>query len=94
MVYQARKQLSAASDKLQQNLKDLVEKAAAELEEEIKTDDVDKIRASMDRLQKQIMEMGSSMYSQQSADVEKPKGTQETSSDNREVLDADFTSQK
>merc|ERR1712224_425490 len=93
MVYQARKQLSTSADKLQKELKELVEKNIAQLEEEIKTNNVDKIRASINSLQKHLMEIGSAMYSQQLADIGKQQRRKETSLDNREVIDADFTSQ-
>lgn len=99
MVYQARKQLSELSDKLRKDLKDQVQKNTTELEEAIKTDDVTKIKASMDSLQKQLMEMASTLYSTQEADSEKSQEAKETSSDGNkgeedEVIDADFTYKK
>lgn len=69
------------------------------MEEAIKTDDVTKIKASMDSLQKQLMEMASTLYSTQEADPEKSQEAKETSSDGNkgeedEVIDADFTYKK
>merc|ERR1712118_393203 len=94
LVYQARKQVSESADELREELKSSVEKAIVELEETSKTDDLAKIKASMDNLQKQLMEIGSAMYSQQTENPEKTSGTKETSLENADVIDADFTSQK
>jgi len=94
IIYQARKQISESGDKLKQEDKDRVEKAASTLEEAINTGDAAKIKATMDDLQKQLTEIGSAMYEKQTANTEKSQGTKETPSDNAEVIDADFTSQK
>merc|ERR1719386_306643 len=94
MVYQTRKQLSESAEKLQQDIKNPVEKAITDLEEAIKIDDVAKMKTSVETLQKQLMEIGSAVYSQQSSNSTESQGTKKTSSDNSEVIDADFTSQK
>merc|ERR1712070_530542 len=59
MVYQARKQISDAAEKLREESIDSVKKATMDLEEAIKAGDADKIKASMDDLQKQLTEIGS-----------------------------------
>merc|ERR1719386_407913 len=94
MLYQARKQISECREKIRQDLKDSVEKAITDLEERVRTDDVAKMKTSMETLQKQLMEIGSAVYSQQSSNSTESQGTKKTSSDNSEVIDADFTSQK
>merc|ERR1711904_35615 len=74
--YQARKQLSECGDKLPEELKFEVEKKRKELEEDVNTDDISKIQASMDSLQQEVMKMGQAMYSQ-------PGGDTQTSQQNR-----------
>jgi heat shock protein 1/8 len=93
MVYQARKQISESAEKLRQEDKERIEKATSTLEEAITNGDAAKIKASMDDLQKQLTEIGSAMYNKQT-DSDKSQSTKETPSDNSEVIDADFTSQK
>jgi len=94
MVYQARKQMSESAEKLSQEAIDQVNKAIMDLEEMAKTEDVTKMKASMEKLQKQLMEIGSAIYSEQSSNSEKSQGTKETPPDNGQVIDADFTTQK
>eukprot|EP00747_Dinoflagellata_sp_TGD_P152801 gnl/TRDRNA2_/TRDRNA2_177343_c1_seq1.p1 gnl/TRDRNA2_/TRDRNA2_177343_c1~~gnl/TRDRNA2_/TRDRNA2_177343_c1_seq1.p1 ORF type:complete len:555 (-),score=47.14 gnl/TRDRNA2_/TRDRNA2_177343_c1_seq1:141-1805(-) len=94
IIYQARKQISESGEKLRQEDKDRVEKATSTLEEAINTEDAARIKAAMDDLQKQLTEIGSAMYEKQTANTEKSQTTKETPSDNAEVIDADFTSQK
>jgi chaperone protein DnaK len=99
IVYQARKQLSESADKLRQDLKEQVLKQTEELEEAIKTDDVTKIKASTESLQKKLMEIGAAMYSQQDAGSDDSQKTNESSDDENkgeeeEVIDADFSYKK
>jgi chaperone protein DnaK len=99
LIYQARKQLSEFADKLQQGVKDEVEKKVLSVEEAIKTDDISKIKASTESLQQELMTMGAAMYKQQGTEKENTEGTEEKSS-NRDpegeddVIDADFTYKK
>merc|ERR1712159_294710 len=99
MVYQTRKQLSELSAKLPQNIKDSVDQSVKELEEAIKSDDITKIDAATDNLQKQVMQMGQAMYNKPEAtpkseqDTEDSKNKQAENSTDK-VIDADFTDNK
>jgi L1 cell adhesion molecule like protein len=98
MVYQARKQLSEFSAKLKQDIKQQVEERTKALEDALKTDDVSKIKAAMEDLQRDLMKMGTAMYDQQAADSGTPQGTTDVSPEREkgedDVIDADFTHQK
>lgn len=98
LVYQTRKQLSELGDKLPENLMDQMKNKLTELEEIMKTDDVAKIRASMDSLQQEVMKMGASMYSQQDGEPKQAgtanNGTESKKEGEDDVIDADFTVKK
>merc|ERR1711918_146257 len=98
MLYQARKQLSEFADKLRQDIKHQVEEKVMDLEEAIKTDDLTKIKASMDLMQQELMKMGTAMYDQQGTtqDVKGETKDTQTSEQNQDddVIDADFTHKK
>merc|ERR1712228_250646 len=67
LIYQTRKQLSEFGDKIEQNLKNSINDKLEKLETEIKTDDVNKISALIEDLQKEVMQVGQTMYSKQSS---------------------------
>merc|ERR1712025_1142101 len=65
LVYQTLKQLSEFDEKLPKELKDQVEGRVKELEEAMKTDEVSRMKESIDNLQKEVVNIGKAMYSQQ-----------------------------
>merc|ERR1712217_444826 len=93
LIYQTRKQLSEFGDKIEQNLKDNIND---KLENEIKTDDVNKISALIEDLQKEVMQVGQTMYSKQgsSDDQNDKKDQTNVKSGDSEVIDADFSDKK
>jgi len=92
MVYQTRKQLSEFDEKLSPDMKATIENGVKELEAAIKTENVAEIKATMDKLQQEVMAMGKVMYDK------KPSETQPTGSGpspktkgDEEVIDAKFS---
>jgi len=96
LIYQTRKQLSEFGDKIEQNLKDSINDKLEKLETEIKTDDVNKISALIEDLQKEVMQVGQTMYSKQgsSDDQNDKKDQTNAKSGDSEVIDADFSDKK
>merc|ERR1712217_464664 len=96
LIYQTRKQLSEFGDKIEQNLKDSINDKLEKLETEIKTDDVNKISALIEDLQKEVMQVGQTMYSKQSSSDNQNNKKDQTNvkSGNSEVIDADFSNKK
>merc|ERR1712113_473845 len=96
LIYQTRKQLSEFGDKIEQNLKNSINDKLEKLETEIKTDDVNKISALIEDLQKEVMQVGQTMYSKQgsSDDQNDKKDQTNAKSGDSEVIDADFSDKK
>merc|ERR1712060_685917 len=95
LIYQTRKQLSEFGDKIDQNLKNSINDKLEKLESEIQTDDVNKISALIEDLQKEVMQVGQTMYSKESSDNQNDKKDQtNTKSGDSEVIDADFSDKK
>merc|ERR1712007_138062 len=95
IIYLTRKQLSEFGDKIEQNLKDSINDKLEKLETEIKTDDVNKISALIEDLQKEVMQVGQTMYSKQGSDNQNDKKDQTNAkSGDSEVIDADFLDKK
>lgn len=61
-VYQTRKQLEEFGDKVPADVKTSVEGKITELEEAIKSDDVEAMKAKMEELQQEAMKVGQAMY--------------------------------
>merc|ERR1712178_635703 len=70
MIYQTRKQLSEFDDKLSSNLKDKIEIKVKELETLIKTGNAAEIKASMDQLQQEVMNMGKVLYDKKASETQ------------------------
>ena len=68
MVYQTEKQLSEHSSKIPDNVKDQVQNDISALNEAMTTDNKDSIKEALERLKNSSMEIGKSIYSQQSAE--------------------------
>merc|ERR1712224_1127696 len=94
MVYQTRKQLSEFDDKLSPELKKKITNKVEELETLIKTDKVTEIKASMDQLQQEVMNMGKVMYDKKTSEAQQSSsgpGPKSAAKGEDEVIDAKFT---
>ena len=69
-VYNVEQQLREHGDKIPQNVKDQINGDISSLNEAVTTEDAEKIREALERLKNSQMEIGKSIYSQQSADSE------------------------
>jgi len=88
MVYQARKQLSVLGGKLLQNLRCQIETNVDELEKAIRSEDMARIKTSMDSLQRVFVKIGQVVYNQQGVSDPNIEPRKKVDSD---VIDADFT---
>lgn len=102
LAYQTEKQLKEFGDKVPADVKTKIEAKISELKEAIPTDDVEKIKAAMEAVQKDAMEIGQAVYSQgAAADGGAPggdgapggegPGTPPPPPGSDDVIDADFT---
>ena len=82
LVYQARKTVEDA--KLEGNEKEAIEAKAKELEDAIKADDLDKIKALTEELTNEIYKVSEKMYKQSQA------GAEGASQSDEDVVDADY----
>jgi molecular chaperone DnaK len=69
MIYQVRKLMEDNKDKIQENEKEEIEKAIAALEEDIKTDDVQRITLGIENLQKSMHGFSQRIYASQAQDA-------------------------
>ena len=76
-VYNVEQQLREHGDKIPQNVKDQINGDISSLNEAVTTEDAEKIREALERLKNSQMEIGKSIYSQQSADTESPPEDQQ-----------------
>jgi molecular chaperone DnaK len=68
MIYQTRKLMEDNKDKIQDNEKKEIEAAIASLEEDIKTDDVNRIKMGVENLQKSMYSFSQRIYQTQAQD--------------------------
>jgi len=68
MIYQTRKLMEDNKDKIEEKEKDEIEAAIKSLEEDIKTDDLQRIKMGVENLQKSMHGFSQRIYSQQSQD--------------------------
>ena len=68
MIYKTRKLMEENKDKLEENEKTEIEAALKSLEEDIKTDDLQRIKLGVENLQKSMHGFSQRIYSQQSQD--------------------------
>ncbi|UCC21167.1 MAG: Hsp70 family protein, partial [Promethearchaeota archaeon] len=68
MIYQTRKLMEDNKDKIQDNEKKEIEAAIASLEEDIKTDDVNRIKMGIENLQKSMYSFSQRIYQTQAQD--------------------------
>lgn len=93
MVYQTEKQLSEHSSKIPDNVKDQVQNDISALNEAMTTDNKDSIKEALERLKNSSMEIGKSIYSQQSAESsETPQ--EEPQQDQQEEQTSENTDEK
>ena len=86
LVYQSNKTLDEFKDKVSDDLKSKVEAQVKVVEEELKGDDVDKIKAASAELSKVLQQLGAEMYKES----EQPKAQPEAESTEENVVDAEF----
>jgi chaperone protein DnaK len=103
LAYQTEKQLKEFGDKVPADVKTKIEAKISELKEAIPTDDVEKIKAAMEAVQKDAMEIGQAVYSQGAAAADggapggdgapggEGPGTPPPPPGGDDVIDADFT---
>ncbi|MFW9772207.1 MAG: molecular chaperone DnaK [Candidatus Heimdallarchaeota archaeon] len=68
MIYQTRKLMDDNKDKIQENEKQEIEAAIKSLEEDIKTDDVNRIKLGIENLQKSMYSFSQRIYASQDQD--------------------------
>ncbi|MFX1345066.1 MAG: molecular chaperone DnaK [Promethearchaeota archaeon] len=68
MIYQTRKLMEDNKDKIQENEKNEIEAAIASLEEDIKTEDVNRIKMGIENLQKSMYSFSQRIYQTQAQD--------------------------
>ncbi|GAH43359.1 unnamed protein product, partial [marine sediment metagenome] len=68
MIYQTRKLMEDNKDKIQESEKNEIEVAMASLEEDIKTDDVQRIKLGIENLQKSMYSFSQRIYQTQAQD--------------------------
>ena len=68
MIYQTRKLMEDNKDKIQEDEKQQIEAAIQSLEEDIKTDDVNRIKMGLENLQKSMYSFSQRIYAQQAQD--------------------------
>ncbi|MHA1488481.1 MAG: molecular chaperone DnaK [Promethearchaeota archaeon] len=69
MIYQTKKLMDENKDKIQENEKEQIEKAIKALEEDIKSDDVQRIKLGVENLQKSMHGFSERIYQQQAQEA-------------------------
>ena len=90
VAYQAEKMLKDLGDKIEQSDKDLVNEKIAEVRAAIAADNQDDIKAKREELEQKVYEVSSKLYSQ-SQEQSPDEDVDETSPDDGNVVDAEFT---
>ncbi|MFM8275693.1 MAG: molecular chaperone DnaK [Cyanobium sp.] len=102
LAYQAEKQLSELGDKVSAEAKAKVEEKRKSLLEAIERDEFDAMKSRFEELQKDLYELGASVYQQAGAQAGTPpggngssgNGASGASSAGEDVIDAEFTESK
>ncbi len=87
VVYSTEKMLEEYGSKIDNNIKEKVEKGIKDLKEVLESDDNEKIKEKLEELNKIAQEIGSSMY--KNANIDKTQAS-ENNSKNDNVVDADY----
>ena len=96
LAYQAEKQLNDFGDKVPASDKERVENMVKELREAIQQENSDRMKSLTEELQQAMMQIGSAMYESSNGSANgnsSTNGTNPSSDDGDEVIDADFVSQ-
>ena len=86
LAYQAEKQLSELSDKIEATDKEQIETLIKKLKDDINNEDYEAMKISNKELQEGLMKIGQKVYSKQDAASEGQKGKEDNT-----VIDADFS---
>jgi len=90
LIYQSKKTLEEFKDKVSDELKAKVESQAKMVEEELKSDDLEKIKSANAELSKVLQELGAQMYQQpEASETEEDVNSSKTDKDET-VVDAEF----
>lgn len=97
MVYQIRKQLEEHGEKVPSDVRGKIESAISDVEERVKGDDVEAMKASLKTLEEAAMELGKAIYDQTDGaaegtpgDDQQTAGSPSGSGGNDDVIDADY----
>ena len=97
MVYQTRKFLEENSEKVSEDIRTSVEEAATEVEEALKGDDLEAIKAAVEKLSTESQEMGKVIYEADAnagATQAEPASEEDDNVVDAEVVDEDATEEK
>lgn len=89
-AYQTRKFLEDNSDKVSEEIKTKVEAAATEVEEALKGDDLEAIKAAVEKLSTESQEMGKAIYEAEAA----KQGAEGSEGANGDVVDAEVVDEE
>ena len=84
MIYQTEKQLQEHSSRIPDTVKEQVRNDITKLNEAITSENKDSIREALERLKNSSMEIGKSIYSQQSSDANANQDQQKPEGENKQ----------
>ncbi len=97
LVHQTEKTLKDAGDKVDQSIRDKVDKAKDELKDAIEEDDIDLIKEKIENLRNELTELSSQLYAQaqqeaqqQQAGAQQAEGEQQTDNADDDTVDVDY----
>ena len=95
-AYNAEKQLKDLGEAVDASSREEIESAIKEVNEVVKSEDAEDIRAKTDRLQQAFHRVSEAMYekAQSEHQASSPNGSDSTSSDEEEVVDAEVVDEK
>jgi molecular chaperone DnaK len=92
IIFQTRKQLEEFGDKVGPEVRGKIESSLSNLEDKVKGDDADAIKAALQALNNDVMELGKAAYegAQPGADAGQSEGDASDSSNDDDVIDAEY----
>ncbi len=92
IIFQTRKQLEEFGDKVGPEVRGKIESSLSNLEDKVKGDDADAIKAALQALNNDVMELGKAAYegAQPGADTGQPEGDASNNSNDDDVIDAEY----
>ena len=94
LIYATDKALKDLGDKIDEDTKNKVEDAKKELEEQLKSDDLESLKKSVEKYQEATQAIGQMIYQQAAEEAQKEenknKETEEKTEDDSNVVDADY----